>query len=50
MQNDEGRDSKLRNLSIEEYQAEKNRLALLTSRVQIEVKTRAANGVVNGLD
>ena len=50
VQNDEGRDSKLRNLSIEEYQAEKNRLALLTSRVQIEVKTRAANGVVNGLD
>jgi uncharacterized protein YPO0396 len=37
VQNDEGRDSKLRNLSIEEYQAEKDRLAALTSRVQLEV-------------
>ena len=35
VQNDEGRDSKLRNLSIEEYQAEKDRLAALTSQVHI---------------
>ena len=36
VQNDEGRDSKLRNLSIEEYLAEKDRFAALTSRVQLE--------------
>ena len=35
VQNDEGRDSKLRNLSIQEYQAEKDRLAALTSQVHI---------------
>ncbi len=54
VQNDEGRDSKLRNLSIEEYQAEKDRLAVLTSRVQIEAITAAAgvvtSGVASGLD
>ena len=36
VQNDEGRDSKLRNLSIEEYQAEKDRLAVLTSKVHLD--------------
>ncbi len=36
VQNDEGRDSKLRNLSIEEYQAEKDRLAVLTSKLKID--------------
>ena len=35
--NDEGRDSKLRNLSIEEYRLEKDRFAALASRVQLEV-------------
>ena len=36
VQNDEGRDSKLRNLSIEEYQAEKDRLAVLTNKLKID--------------
>ncbi|BDT68261.1 chromosome partition protein Smc [Comamonadaceae bacterium OS-1] len=36
VQNDEGRDSKLRNLSIEEYQAEKDRLAVLTSKLTLD--------------
>jgi uncharacterized protein YPO0396 len=34
--NEEGRDSKLRNLSIEEYQAEKDRLAVLTSKLKLD--------------
>jgi uncharacterized protein YPO0396 len=42
VQNDEGRDSKLRNLSIEEYLAEKDRFAALSSQVQL--------GVVNAVD
>ena len=33
--NQEGRDSRLRNLSMADYQAEKDRLALLTGRVQV---------------
>ena len=36
VQNDEGRDSKLRNLSIEEYRAEKERFTSLASQVQLE--------------
>ena len=36
VQNDEGRDSKLRNLSIEEYLLEKDRFASLASKVQLE--------------
>ena len=36
VQNDEGRDSKLRNLSIEEYQAEKDRFTALASQLKIE--------------
>ena len=41
VQNDEGRDSKLRNLSIEEYRSEKDRFAALTNKIQLEV----TNGV-----
>jgi uncharacterized protein YPO0396 len=33
--NEEGRDSRLRNLGIEEYQAEKDRLEVLTQKIQI---------------
>ena len=37
VQNDEGRDSKLRNLSIEEYRSEKDRFAALTNKIQLGV-------------
>lgn len=40
--NDEGRDSKLRNLTIEEFKQEKERFAALANKVQL--------GVVNALD
>jgi len=36
VQNDEGRDSKLRNLSIEEYRTEKDRFAALVSAIQVD--------------
>ena len=36
VQNDEGRDSKLRNLSIQEYRAEKDRFAGLANKLQLE--------------
>jgi uncharacterized protein YPO0396 len=38
VQNDEGRDSRLRNLSIEEYQLEKDRFAALTSKVVLDLE------------
>jgi uncharacterized protein YPO0396 len=38
VQNDEGRDSRLRNLSIEEYQLEKNRFAALTNKVVLDIE------------
>jgi uncharacterized protein YPO0396 len=38
VQNDEGRDSKLRNLSIEEYRAEKDRFAALASQLKLEAE------------
>ncbi|MBC7608323.1 MAG: ATP-dependent exonuclease SbcCD, C subunit-like protein [Polaromonas sp.] len=45
VQNDEGRDSKLRNLSIEEYRAEKDRFALLSNKVQLEPTSEAVDAV-----
>lgn len=43
--NEEGRDSRLRMLSIEEYRAEKARLQVLTSQVRLD----AVDGLVDGL-
>ncbi len=48
VQNDEGRDSKLRNLSIEEYRAEKDRLASLVGAVQLVKSDEAETS--HGLD
>lgn len=48
--NEEGRDSKLRMLSIEEYRAEKDRLSVLASRVQIEVPIEVQIEVQDGVD
>ena len=48
--NEEGRDSRLRNLSIEEYRTEKERLTVLTSRMQIQAKTEVTTEVASGLD
>ncbi|MDB5846435.1 MAG: ATP-dependent exonuclease SbcCD, subunit-like protein [Rhodoferax sp.] len=47
--NEEGRDSRLRMLSIEEYRAEKARLQVLTSQVRLAV-VDGREGVVSGLD
>ena len=48
--NEEGRDSQLRMLSIEEYRAEKDRLSVIASRVQVEVPIEQQIEVQNGLD
>ncbi|MBC7719528.1 MAG: ATP-dependent exonuclease SbcCD, C subunit-like protein [Chitinophagaceae bacterium] len=45
VQNDEGRDSKLRNLSIEEFRQEKERFAALAGKVQLDPTPEAIDAV-----
>ncbi len=48
--NEEGRDSRLRMLSIEEYRAEKDRLSVLASRVQLDEPFNAQIALTHGVD
>ena len=45
VQNDEGRDSKLRNLSIEEFRQEKERFAALVGKVRLDLTAEAIDAV-----